>query len=137
MAAVIAVAADRVCMMDYAKLMIHNPYFADTDSQTMSAKQRKMLARLTDMLRQVLVRRGMDEATMSKLMREETWFSAEEAKGAGLCDEITSSARSEYMGLSPMQLVDAVDAEYQSTNHQQMEKVNLSAEAIEIGRAHV
>ncbi len=38
MAAVIAVAADRVCMMDDAKLMIHNPYFADTDSQTMSAK---------------------------------------------------------------------------------------------------
>lgn len=130
MAAVIAVAADRVCMMDYAKLMIHNPYFADTDSQTMNAKQRKMLARLTDMLRQVLVRRGMDEATMSKLMREETWFSAKEAKGAGLCDEITSSARNEYMGLNPMQLVDAVDAEYQSTNHQQMEKVNLSAEAI-------
>lgn len=130
MAAVIAVAADKVCMMDYAKMMIHDPYFMDTDSQTLSAKQRKMLARLTDMLRQVLVRRGMDEATMSKLMREETWFSAEEAKSAGLCDEITSSARNEYMGLEPMQLVAAINEEYQSTNHQQMEKVNLSAEAI-------
>lgn len=130
MAAVIAVAADKVCMMDYAKMMIHDPYFADTDSKTMSAKQRKTIARLTDMLRQVLVRRGMDEATMSKLMREETWFSAEEAKSAGLCDEITSSARNEYMGLEPMQLVAAVNKEYQSTNHQQMEKVNLSAEAI-------
>ena len=130
MAAVIAVAADKVCMMDYAKMMIHDPYFADTDSKTMSAKQRKMLARLTDMLRQVLVRRGMDEATMSKLMREETWFSAEEAKNAGLCDEITSSARNEYMRLEPMQLVAAINEEYQSTNHQPMEKVNLSAEAI-------
>lgn len=130
MAAVIAVAADKVCMMDYAKMMIHDPYFADTDSKTMSAKQRKTIARLTDMLRQVLVRRGMDEATMSKLMREETWFSAEEAKNAGLCDEITSSARNEYMGLEPMQLVAAINEEYQSTNHQQMEKVNLSAEAI-------
>ena len=130
MAAVIAVAADSVYMMDYAKMMIHDPYFVDTDSQTMTAKQRKQIARLTDMLRQVLVRRGMDEATMSKLMREETWFSASEAKDAGLCDEITSSARNEYMGLNPMQLVDAVNAEYQSTNHQQMKEVNLSAEAI-------
>ncbi len=130
MAAVIAVAADKVCMMDYAKMMIHDPYFADTDSKTMNAKQRKTIARLTDMLRQVLVRRGMDEATMSKLMREETWFSASEAKAAGLCDEITSSARNEYMGLEPMQLVAAINEEYQSTNHQQMEKVNLSAEAI-------
>lgn len=130
MAAVIAVAADRVYMMDYAKMMIHDPYFVDTDSQTMNAKQRKVIARLTDMLRQVLVRRGMDEATMSKLMREETWFSAEEAKNAGLCDEITSSARNEYMGLDPMQLVAAVSEEYQSTNHEKMEKVNLSAEAI-------
>lgn len=130
MAAVIAIAADTVYMMDYAKMMIHDPYFADTDPKTMNPKQRKMIARLTDMLRQVLVRRGMDEATMSKLMREETWFSAQEAKETGLCDEITSSARNEYMGLDPMQLVAAVNAEYQSTNQKQMEKVNLSAEAI-------
>lgn len=130
MAAVIAVAADKVCMMDYAKMMIHDPYFVDTDSQKLTAKQRKQIARMTDMLRRVLVRRGMDEVTMSKLMREETWFSAEEAKNAGLCDEITSSAHNEYMGLEPMQLVAAVNEEYQSTNYQQMEKVNLSAEAI-------
>ncbi|MEZ3475314.1 MAG: ATP-dependent Clp protease proteolytic subunit [Alistipes sp.] len=130
MAAVIAVAADTVCMMDYAKMMIHDPYFVDTDSATMTPRQRKTIARLTDMLRKVLVRRGMDEATMSKLMREETWFSAQEAKETGLCDEITSSARNEYMGLNPMQLVAAVNEEYQSTNQKQMEKVNLSAEAI-------
>lgn len=130
MAAVIAVAADTVCMMDYAKMMIHDPYFVDTDSATMTTKQRKTIARLTDMLRKVLVRRGMDEATMSKLMREETWFSAQEAKETGLCDEITSSARNEYMGLNPMQLVAVVNEEYQSTNQKQMEKVNLSAEAI-------
>lgn len=130
MAAVIAVAADTVCMMDYAKMMIHDPYFVDTDSATMTPRQRKTIARLTDMLRKVLVRRGMDEATMSKLMREETWFSAQEAKETGLCDEITSSARNEYMELNPMQLVAAVNEEYQSTNQKQMEKVNLSAEAI-------
>ena len=67
---------------------------------------------------------------MAKLMREETWFSAAEALDAGLCDEITSSARNEFMNLDPMQLVAAVDAEYQTNNQEQMEKINLSAEAI-------
>ena len=63
-------------------------------------------------------------------MREETWFSAEEAQATGLCDEITSSARNEFMNLNPLQLVAAVDAEYQTNNHEKMEKINLSAEAI-------
>lgn len=130
MAAVVAVAADRVCMMDFAKMMIHDPYFTGESGKATSPKQKKALARLTDMLRQVLVRRGKDEATMAKLMREETWFSAAEALDAGLCDEITSSARNEFMNLDPMQLVAAVDAEYQTNNQEQMEKINLSAEAI-------
>ena len=130
MAAVVAVAADRVCMMDFAKMMIHDPYFSGANEKTMSPKQKKALARLTDMLRQILSRRGQDETTMAKLMREETWFSAEEAQAAGLCDEITSSARNEFMNLNPLQLVAAVDAEYQTNNHEKMEKINLSAEAI-------
>ncbi|WP_273082858.1 head maturation protease, ClpP-related [Alistipes ihumii] len=130
MAAVVAVAADRVCMMDFAKMMIHDPYFSGANEKTMSPKQKKALARLTDMLRQILSRRGQDETTMAKLMREETWFSAEEAQATGLCDEITSSARNEFMNLNPLQLVAAVDAEYQTNNHEKMEKINLSAEAI-------
>lgn len=130
MAAVIAVAADHVYMIDFAKMMIHSPYFSGTNEKTMSAKQKKALTRLTDMLRQVLVRRGKDDAEMAKLMQEETWFSAEEAKAAGLCDEITGSAKNEYMGLEPLQLVAAIEAEYQSTKQEQMEKFNLSADAI-------
>lgn len=116
MAAVITVAADRVCMMDFAKMMIHDPYFSGADAKSLSAKQKKMLARLTDMLRQVLSRRGKDDAEMAKLMQEETWFSAEEARKAGLCDEITVSARNEYKQMAPLQLVAAVEAEYHANN---------------------
>lgn len=130
MAAVIAVSADRVCMMDFAKMMIHDPYFFGKNEKSISAKEKKALARLTDMLRQVLVRRGKDEASMAKLMQEETWFSAEEALAAGLCDEITGSVNNEYMGLEPLQLVAAIETEYQSTKQEQMDKINLSAEAI-------
>lgn len=116
MAAVIAVSADTVCMMDFAKMMIHDPYFSGADAKSLTAKQKKMLARLTDMLRQVLSRRGKDDAEMAKLMQEETWFSAEEAKAAGLCDEVTASAKNEYKNLAPLQLVAAVEADYQSNN---------------------
>lgn len=131
MAAVIAVSADTVYMMDYAKMMIHDPYFVDSGDKALSAKQRKTLNKLTDMLRRILSRRGQDETTVAKLMREETWFSAEEAKAAGLCDQIISSLRNEYMDLDPQQLVAAIETEYQSLNNQtQMEKINLSAEAI-------
>ena len=47
MAAVVAVAAKRVYMMDFAKLMIHDPYFAGKQSQssTLSNKQKNMLTR--------------------------------------------------------------------------------------------
>lgn len=116
MAAVITVAADTVCMMDFAKMMIHDPYFSGADAKSLTAKQKKMLARLTDMLRQVLSRRGKDDAEMAKLMQEETWFSAEEAKAAGLCDEVITSAKNEYKNLAPLQLVAAVEADYQSNN---------------------
>lgn len=119
MAAVIAVAADTVYMMDFAKMMIHDPYFSGADRKSLTAKQKKMLARLTDMLRQVLSRRGKDDAEMARLMQEETWFSAGEAKTAGLCDEITTSAKNEYKNLAPLQLVAAVEADYQSNNKKQ------------------
>ncbi len=54
--AVIAVCADRVIMQDFAKLMIHDPFFSDNGAMT--AKQRKMLDKIRDMLLGVLMRRG-------------------------------------------------------------------------------
>lgn len=129
MAAVVAVAADRVIMMDFAKMMIHDPYLQD--AKKMTPKQKKALIRYTDMLRGVLSRRGNDEEQIARLMHDETWLSAEEALEAGLCDEIASSARNEYMNLDPQRLVAAVQAEYENetTKQSKMEHVNLSAEA--------
>lgn len=127
MAAVIAVSADTVCMMDFAKMMIHDPYYSGADAKALSPKQKKTLARMTDMLRQVLSRRGKDDTEMAKLMQEETWLSAEEAKTAGLCDEITASAKNEYKNLAPLQLVAAVEAEYRDNNqtNKKMKEVAL------------
>lgn len=129
MGAVVAVAADRVYMMDFAKLMIHDAYFAGTDNSELTPKQRKMLVRITDMLRQVLCRRGKGEEEIGKLMREETWFSAAEALEAGLCDEITRSTRKELQSYTPAQIVAAIDAEYKPNNYKTMKEIKLTAEA--------
>lgn len=109
MAAVIAITAKKVYMMDYAKLMIHDPYFAQKQDN-LSDNEAKTLSRITDMLRQVLSRRGRKGGDISRLMSEETWFSADEAKAAGLCDEITASTAKGFKNLTPAQLVAAIDS---------------------------
>ena len=48
MAAVIAVAGDRLLMMDYAKLMIHDPFYEG--KKDLSPKEKKALDSITDML---------------------------------------------------------------------------------------
>lgn len=114
MGAVIAVTAGKVYMADFAKLMIHDPYFMGSDDTELSKKERKMLERVTDMLRQVLSRRNKKEGEITRLMKEETWFSADEAKLAGLCDEVIPSTKTDLKDLAPKQLVAVVDADYQS-----------------------
>jgi Protease subunit of ATP-dependent Clp proteases len=130
MGAFVAVACDRVIMMDYSKLMVHDPYFAGAGTDKLSRKDRKALGRLTDMLRQVLGRRGKSEDEVAKIMKEETWYSAEEAVSAGLCDEITPSARGEFKAMAPLQLVAAIEAEYKPNNNETMDKINLTAAAV-------
>lgn len=105
MAAVISIAAKRVYMMDFAKLMVHDPHFVNTPEERLSDRQREALARMSDMLRRILSRRGYDETDMAQLMQAETWLSAEEAKDAGLCDEIIPSANEALKNLSPLELV--------------------------------
>jgi len=91
--------------MDFAKLMVHDPHFVNTPEERLSDRQREALARMSDMLRRILSRRGYDEADMAQLMQAETWLSAEEAKDAGLCDEIIPSANEALKNLSPLELV--------------------------------
>lgn len=114
MAAVVAVAAKRVYMMDFAKLMIHDPYFVNAEKETLTRQKQDTLTRMTDMLRRILSRRGCDEGDMAQLMSAETWLSADEAHTAGLCDEITPSANNALKNLSPLQLVAVIDAKNSS-----------------------
>ncbi len=132
MAAVIAVCGDKVHMYDYAKMMIHDPYFSGMDSSKLTPKEKKSLDSITDSLRVILSRRGKDKDQIAKLMKDETWFSAEEAKTAKLCDDVVSTRQSnQYSGLSVTDLMSRVSAEFSPNNN----NMDLKAIAKALGMA--
>ena len=124
MAAVIAISADKVEMQDFAKLMIHDPFFVGVGKEKLSAKDKKALDSITDTLRTILSRRGIGKEKIAKLMRDETWFSADEAKTAGLADEVVTTPRKEEWGnLSVSELLNRVMNEYKPNTKKDMKEI--------------
>lgn len=81
-AAVIFQAGRKRVMADYAKLMYHNPYGADT----------KSLDPMKDSIAIMVASRIKQEKdSVLDVMKKTTWMSAEEALKDGYCDEIESS----------------------------------------------
>lgn len=127
MAAVIAIAGDKISMQDYAKMMIHNPYPSD-ESVEMNDKTRKALGSLTDTLATILSRRGCDKDKIGSLMAAETWFTADEAKTAGLIDEIVTTPRKdEFKNLTTTELLTRVANEYKPVNKNEMDLTKIAA----------
>ena len=110
MSAVIAVCGNKIHMQDFAKLMIHDPYFSGGCPG--DDRREKALNRIRDMLCRVLSRRGKSEAEVARLMSEETWFSADEALRNRLCDEIIPSADPGMKALAPGQIIARINSEY-------------------------
>lgn len=88
-ASVIAMAGDRVVMGSKSSIMIHEGFtFASGDAKTMR-KTADMLDRISDNIASVYAdRAGGEPMVWRDRMREETWYSADEALAAGLCDEV-------------------------------------------------
>ncbi|MCD8138131.1 MAG: ATP-dependent Clp protease proteolytic subunit [Parabacteroides gordonii] len=127
MAAVIAIAGDKISMQDYAKLMIHNPYPSD-DSAEINDKMRKALGSLTDTLQTILSRRGCKKERIGSLMSTETWFTADEAKAEGLIDEIvTTKRKEEFKNLTTTELLTRIANEYKPVNNKDMDLAKIAA----------
>jgi len=136
MAAVIAIAADKVTMQDYAKLMIHDPFFSGQGNDKLSAKDKKALDSITDTLQTILSRRGCSKEKIASLMKDETWFTADEAEAAGLADEVVTTPRKDELGnLSTAELMSRVMNEYTTTKKNSMKEIakmlGLSEDATE------
>lgn len=118
MAAVIAISGNNVYMYDYSRLMIHDPFFAGKDDSKLSNKDKNTLLNITTSLRTILARRGKSTKEIGVLMKNETWFSAEEAKESGLIDNVISTARkNEFKNLSSSMIFSRISAEYKTSNN--------------------
>jgi ATP-dependent protease ClpP protease subunit len=127
MAAVILAAADKVIINDYAKVMIHSPFYVDENGdkvKTLSAKDQKSLGMLKDTLVSLLTKRGIATDEVNRMMKTDTWFTADEALTAKLVDEVCSTGRKKDLAaLSPLQLVAKLTDELNTNNPVKMKKV--------------
>lgn len=127
MAAVILAAADKVVMNDYAKVMIHSPYYQDENgskASNLSAKDQKALKVLKTMLAELLAKRGIEQDEITRLMRTDSWFTADEAKEANIADEvITTGRKKELAALEPLKLVAKIQTEKSIFKTRNMEKI--------------
>jgi ATP-dependent Clp endopeptidase proteolytic subunit ClpP len=88
-ASVIAMAGDKIIMPENAMMMIHNPsgvVMGDSDDM-------RQLADLLDKIKGTLItayarKTGKDTKELSKMLDEETWFTAQEAIEHGFADEL-------------------------------------------------
>ncbi len=113
MAAVIPVACDEVRMNDYARIMIHSPYMIDGAGKAikMSAKDKKAAESIKGILVDLLSKRGKSKEEISKLLNDETWFTADEALAAGLVHSIIATGRPELKAIAANQLVACISKE--------------------------
>lgn len=87
MAGVIAMAGDRITMVDHGKLMIHNP----KGSQDPDEKEQNALDSLRDSLLIIFKNRTkVNKTRLSEIMDKETWLTPKEALENGFIDEIIS-----------------------------------------------
>ncbi|RKE02313.1 ATP-dependent protease ClpP protease subunit [Marinifilum flexuosum] len=127
MAGIIALLGDKPKMYDYAKLMLHSPYYADENGEkvkNLSAKDQKALKALKDILVRLLMKRGKSEEEINKILKTDTWYSAEEALAEGFIDEIIVTGRKkELAALEPMALVAKLNDEYKPKKERKMKTV--------------
>lgn len=118
MGAVLLAAADKVVINDYAKVMIHSPYYVDENGdvvKNLSEKAKKGLNSLKDILSNLLQKRGITADRVAELMKTDSWFGADEALTEKLVDEIVTTGRkTELAALEPMKLVAKLVDEFKS-----------------------
>jgi ATP-dependent protease ClpP protease subunit len=91
-AAVIFQAGSERVMYDYSSLMYHNPYNESGSDDGLDIIKEQLVISVSN-------RTGVSRAIISDMMDVTTWISAEDAKIAGLCDEVKITKKSKQLNL--------------------------------------
>lgn len=88
MAGIIAMAGHKITIVDYGKLMLHNP----SGSSDPDDKEKEVLKSFKDSLMVILKNRtGKSKEELSAIMDKETWLNPKQALEGGYVDEIIST----------------------------------------------
>ena len=87
-ASFVMLAGDRVVSAPHSQWMIHEAWGIAVGNAGDMRKAADFLERQTEVIAGIYAERGQTPEHWLELMREETWFTAEEAVAAGLADEV-------------------------------------------------
>ena len=91
-AGVIALGGKKRTMVDFGRIMVHDPSFSNVDD--MDEKQRNALNSIREMLIDIFDKNtNIDRAEIDTIMSTETWFDSITALSRGMIDEIISTDR--------------------------------------------
>lgn len=92
-ATIVALAADKVRMSENAFFLVHKPWvYAEGNADALRSEAQNLDTIETALLNIYKSKTGKREATLQKLMKEEKWLTAQEAKDYGFIDEIYKPA---------------------------------------------
>ena len=94
MAGIFALAGDYTTIVDYGKVMLHDPLISKDGKkiENLTDEQRNAIEAMRSSLLIILKNRtGKSEKELSDMMKVETWLNAKEALKGGFVDEIISS----------------------------------------------
>ena len=96
-AGIIAMAGDKVYMIDYGKFMLHNVTSNDpNDKKAIKAMQDSLLKILSN-------KTGLKKIELEQMMNEETWLDAKTAKSKGFIDGIKEVKLSQENNISKIE----------------------------------
>ncbi len=137
-ASVLPMISDKIIMYANSMMMIHNAWTYASGNADQLRKAADDIERINQlMVQHYLTRAGdkLDEDTLKQLLDAETWLSAEEAMGYGLCDEIIPANNAtacldekwmkEYKNI-PQQLV---NAQANISSNEMLERQKIAEEA--------
>jgi ATP-dependent protease ClpP protease subunit len=113
-AGIIAVAGQERNIVDYGRLMIHDPFFAG--NKKYSEKMKNQLDHIKDSLVTILHNNSnVDKEVVSQLMGAETWLDAQEAVNSRLMDNLVSTHRQDLRLTNEAALIyNAVNTEFEN-----------------------
>lgn len=130
-ASIIAMAGDEIHVAENAYLMIHNPWSVAIGDAEEMLKMAEVLEKLQGTMAGIYAKRsGKTEEEAAAWMADETWFTAEEAKDAGLVDVIEETVPGPSAKFDLSDFAKAPEIDPQEDAHEQVkDETEIESEA--------